>query len=172
MSQRSRACLPLNYPPPTAHTPIITRTRPSSHAHPSSHHRHHHHQISVIGGLESNKIISPEEKKTVAFHEAGHAVAGWYLEHADPILKVTIVPRGSGALGYAQYLPAEVALRTEAQINDMICMVGWMNINATDANIASTFGTQASQPARTSPERSRLATSPYKPLTGLGRSRG
>mmetsp|Transcript_36574 Transcript_36574/g.97788 ORF Transcript_36574/g.97788 Transcript_36574/m.97788 type:complete len:647 (+) Transcript_36574:113-2053(+) len=76
----------------------------------------------VIGGLESNKIISPEEKKTVAFHEAGHAVAGWYLEHADPILKVTIVPRGSGALGYAQYLPAEVALRTEAQINDMICM--------------------------------------------------
>ena len=76
----------------------------------------------VIGGLETGKIISPEERKTVAYHEAGHAVAGWFLEHADPILKVTIVPRGSGALGFAQYLPKEVALRTEQQINDMICM--------------------------------------------------
>ena len=76
----------------------------------------------VIGGLETGKIISPEERRTVAYHEAGHAVAGWFLEHADPILKVTIVPRGSGALGFAQYLPKEVALRTESQINDMICM--------------------------------------------------
>jgi hypothetical protein len=48
----------------------------------------------VIGGLETGKIISPQEKKIVAYHEAGHAVAGWFLEHADPILKVTIVPRG------------------------------------------------------------------------------
>jgi AFG3 family protein len=76
----------------------------------------------VIGGLETGKIISPHEKKIVAYHEAGHAVAGWFLEHADPILKVTIVPRGGGALGFAQYLPKEVALRTEKQINDMICM--------------------------------------------------
>jgi len=76
----------------------------------------------VIGGLETGKIISPEEKKIVAYHEAGHAVAGWFLEHADPILKVTIVPRGGGALGFAQYLPKEVALRTQKQINDMICM--------------------------------------------------
>ena len=53
----------------------------------------------VIGGLEKkNKIIFPEEKKIVAFHEAGHAVAGWFLEHADPLVKVSIVPRGVAAL--------------------------------------------------------------------------
>src|SRR5690606_30945670 len=56
----------------------------------------------VIGGLEKkNKIISPEEKKIVAYHEAGHAIAGWFLEHADPLVKVSIVPRGVAALGYA-----------------------------------------------------------------------
>lgn len=76
----------------------------------------------VIGGLESKKIMTPEERKTVAYHEAGHAVAGWNLEFADPLLKVTIVPRGSGALGYAQYLPKELFLRTRAQILDMVCM--------------------------------------------------
>jgi AFG3 family protein len=58
----------------------------------------------VIGGLEKkNKLISPEEKKIVAYHEAGHAIAGWFLEHADPLVKVSIVPRGIAALGYAQY---------------------------------------------------------------------
>lgn len=57
-----------------------------------------------------------------AYHEAGHAVAGWFLEHADPLLKVTIVPRGSGALGFAQYLPKEIFLRTREQILDMVCM--------------------------------------------------
>ncbi|HWL00101.1 MAG TPA: ATP-dependent zinc metalloprotease FtsH, partial [Parapedobacter sp.] len=62
----------------------------------------------VIGGLEKkNKIISPEEKRIVAFHEAGHAITGWFLEHADPLVKVSIVPRGVAALGYAQYLPKE-----------------------------------------------------------------
>eukprot|EP00957_Ditylum_brightwellii_P044180 3352422-Ditylum_brightwellii.AAC.1 len=61
----------------------------------------------IIGGLESNKIMSKEERSIVAHHEAGHAVAGWFLEHADPLLKVTIIPRSSGALGYAQYLPKE-----------------------------------------------------------------
>jgi AFG3 family protein len=76
----------------------------------------------VLAGLESNKIMTPEEKRIVAFHEAGHAVSGWFLEHADPLLKVTIVPRGSGALGFAQYLPKEVALRNRAQIVDVICM--------------------------------------------------
>ena len=56
----------------------------------------------VIGGLEKkNKIISPEEKKIIAYHEAGHAICGWFLEHAYPLLKVTIVPRGTAALGYA-----------------------------------------------------------------------
>ena len=56
----------------------------------------------VIGGLEKkNKIISPEEKKIVAYHEAGHAVAGWFLEHSNPLLKVTIIPRSKGSLGFA-----------------------------------------------------------------------
>ena len=76
----------------------------------------------LVGGLESNKIMSAEEKKVVAFHEAGHAVAGWNLKYADPLLKVTIVPRGSGALGYAQYLPKEIFLRTREQILDIVCM--------------------------------------------------
>ena len=77
----------------------------------------------VIGGLEKkNKIISPEEKKIVAFHEAGHAVAGWYLEHADPLVKVSIVPRGIAALGYAQYLPKEQFLYQTDQLLDEMCM--------------------------------------------------
>ena len=76
----------------------------------------------IIGGLESNKIMSDDEKSIVAHHEAGHAVAGWFLEHADPLLKVTIIPRSSGALGYAQYLPKEVFLRTQDQIMDIVMM--------------------------------------------------
>nr|HQV05219.1 ATP-dependent zinc metalloprotease FtsH [Chitinophagaceae bacterium] len=77
----------------------------------------------VIGGLEKkSKIISPEEKKIIAFHEAGHAICGWYLEHAYPLLKVTIVPRGSAALGYAQYTPKEQYLYNTDQLLDQICM--------------------------------------------------
>jgi AFG3 family protein len=76
----------------------------------------------IIGGLESNKIMSKQEQRIVAHHEAGHAVAGWFLEHADPLLKVTIIPRTSGALGFAQYLPKEVYLQTEDQIMDIVCM--------------------------------------------------
>ena len=77
----------------------------------------------VIGGLEKkNKIISPEEKKIVAYHEAGHAVAGWFLEHADPLVKVSIVPRGIAALGYAQYLPKEQYLYQTDQLLDEMCM--------------------------------------------------
>ncbi len=77
----------------------------------------------VIGGLEKkNKIISPEEKKIVAYHEAGHAVAGWYLEHANPLVKVSIVPRGLAALGYAQYLPKEQFLHQTEQLLDEMCM--------------------------------------------------
>jgi cell division protease FtsH len=77
----------------------------------------------VIGGLEKkNKLISPEEKKIVAFHESGHAVAGWYLEHADPLVKVSIVPRGIAALGYAQYLPKEQFLYQTDQLIDEMCM--------------------------------------------------
>ncbi len=77
----------------------------------------------VIGGLEKkNKIISPEEKEIIAYHEAGHAICGWYLEHAYPLLKVTIVPRGTAALGYAQYTPKEQYLYNTEQLNDQICM--------------------------------------------------
>src|SRR5690606_34035678 len=78
---------------------------------------------SVIGGLEKkNKISSPEEKKIIAYHEAGHAVCGWFLEHAYPLLKVTIVPRGTAALGYAQYTPKEQYLYDTDQLIDQICM--------------------------------------------------
>lgn len=77
----------------------------------------------VIGGLEKkNKVISKEERRTVAYHEAGHAVVGWFLEFAEPLLKVSIVPRGTAALGFAQYLPNENLLMTKEQIRDMICM--------------------------------------------------
>lgn len=77
----------------------------------------------VIGGLEKkNKIISPEEKEIVAYHEAGHAVAGWFLEYADPLVKVSIVPRGVAALGYAQYLPKEQFLYQTEQLMDEMAM--------------------------------------------------
>jgi AFG3 family protein len=77
----------------------------------------------VIGGLEKkSKIILPEEKKIIAYHEAGHAICGWYLEHAYPLLKVTIVPRGTAALGYAQYTPKEQYLYNTDQLLDQICM--------------------------------------------------
>ncbi len=77
----------------------------------------------VIGGLERrSRVISPEEKRIVAYHEAGHAAAGWFLEHADPLLKVSIIPRGYAALGYAQYLPKEQYLYTQPQLLDMVAM--------------------------------------------------
>jgi len=77
----------------------------------------------VIGGLEKkNKIISPEEKEIVAYHEAGHAIVGWFLEFADALVKVSIVPRGVAALGYAQYLPKEQYLYRTEQLIDMMCM--------------------------------------------------
>ncbi|KAJ7374721.1 AFG3-like protein 2 [Desmophyllum pertusum] len=76
----------------------------------------------VIGGLEKKtQVLQPEEKKVVAYHEAGHAVAGWFLEHADPLLKVSIIPRGKG-LGYAQYLPREQYLYSTEQLLDRMCM--------------------------------------------------
>lgn len=77
----------------------------------------------VIAGLErKNKLISPEERKIVAYHEAGHAVVGWYLEHTDPVLKVSIVPRGLAALGYTLHSPLEdrFLMNTE-ELNDRIC---------------------------------------------------
>ena len=77
----------------------------------------------VIGGLEKkNKLISPEEKKIIAYHEAGHAICGWFLPHASPLVKVTIVPRGVGTLGYAQYLPKEEYITRTEQLLDRMCM--------------------------------------------------
>lgn len=77
----------------------------------------------VIGGLEKkNKLISPKEKKIIAYHEAGHAICGWFLEHASPLVKVTIVPRGIGTLGYAQYLPKEEYITRTEQMLDRIAM--------------------------------------------------
>jgi len=76
----------------------------------------------VIAGMEKKtNVLQPSEKKTVAYHEAGHAVAGWYLEHSDPLLKVSIIPRGKG-LGYAQYLPKDQYLLSKEQLFDRMCM--------------------------------------------------
>lgn len=77
----------------------------------------------VIGGLERKSLVlKPEEKKTVAYHEAGHAICGWFLRHADPLLKVSIIPRGQGALGYAQYLPQDAYLMNTNQLMDRMAM--------------------------------------------------
>jgi cell division protease FtsH len=75
----------------------------------------------VIGGLEKrSKIISPEEKKRVAYHESGHVLASWFLPHAHPVLKVSIIPRGR-SLGAAWYLPEEHQIITRAEFFDHIC---------------------------------------------------
>ena len=75
----------------------------------------------VIGGLEKkNKIVSTEEKKVIAYHEAGHAAVSWLLEHASPLVKVTIVPRGQ-SLGAAWYLPEERQITTTEQLLDEMC---------------------------------------------------
>ncbi len=77
----------------------------------------------IIGGLEKkNKIISPEEKKTIAYHEAGHATISWLLEYANPLVKVTIIPRGR-ALGAAWYLPEERQITTTEQMLDEMCAI-------------------------------------------------
>lgn len=76
----------------------------------------------VLGGIEKKLVMSPLERKTVAYHEAGHAVAGWFLEHSNPLLKITIIPRAKGSLGFAQYLPEEINLYAREQLMDMICV--------------------------------------------------
>jgi len=80
----------------------------------------------VIAGLEKkNRIISPEEREVIAYHESGHAIVGWFLEHTDPVVKVSIVPRGMSALGHAQYLPEERYLySTEALMDRMTMALG------------------------------------------------
>jgi cell division protease FtsH len=79
----------------------------------------------IVGGLEKkNKIITQEEKKTIAFHEAGHALTSWLLEYAAPLVKVTIVPRGQ-SLGAAWYLPEErMIVRTEQMLDEMCAALG------------------------------------------------
>lgn len=77
--------------------------------------------ISIIN-MTFLQVISKQERRTVAFHESGHAVTGWFLEHAEPLLKVTIVPRGTAALGFAQYVPNENLLMTKEQLFDITCM--------------------------------------------------
>ena len=75
----------------------------------------------IIGGMEKkSKIISPIEKKTIAYHEAGHATVSWMLQYASPLVKVTIVPRGK-SLGAAWYLPEERQLTTTQQLEDEMC---------------------------------------------------
>lgn len=77
----------------------------------------------VMLGVESSKKLSPREKKIVSYHEAGHAVTGWFLEGADPVLKVSILPRSKGALGFAQNMPKETPLYSESEFLDKICMI-------------------------------------------------
>ena len=79
----------------------------------------------IVGGLEKkNKVITPKEKETIAFHEAGHATVSWMLEHAAPLVKVTIVPRGQ-SLGAAWYLPAErMIVQTEQMLDEMCATLG------------------------------------------------
>lgn len=77
----------------------------------------------VIAGLEKkSRVLSTEERRTVAYHEAGHAICGWYLKYADPLLKVSIIPRGQGALGYAQYLPPDIQLLSVEELSDRMAM--------------------------------------------------
>ncbi len=77
----------------------------------------------VVGGLEKkNKLISPKERKIIAYHETGHALCGWMLPNAHPLVKVSIIPRGMAALGFAQYLPREQNLYTRNELLDAICM--------------------------------------------------
>ena len=78
----------------------------------------------VIAGLErKSRVLSKEEKKTVAYHEAGHAVCGWFLEHADPLLKVSIIPRGVGALGYAQVRGYDLSFKFSFPSINELCSI-------------------------------------------------
>lgn len=77
----------------------------------------------LVGGTEKRShSMSPQEKRVVAYHESGHALVGWMLEHTDALLKVTIVPRTSLALGFAQYVPKDQKLHTKEELFDKMCM--------------------------------------------------
>jgi AFG3 family protein len=75
----------------------------------------------IIAGLETRRLLSERERKTVAYHEAGHAVIGWFLEHSNPLVKLTIIPRSKGALGFAQFIPDDIQLRSKEHLEDLIC---------------------------------------------------
>jgi len=77
----------------------------------------------VIAGLEKKRIVSEDERKTVAVHESGHAVVSWFLEGGFPLLKLTIIPRSKGSLGFAQYLPNESSLESKEELLDRICSI-------------------------------------------------
>ncbi|CAI8034744.1 Paraplegin [Geodia barretti] len=78
----------------------------------------------VVAGMEKKTgVLSPEERKVVAYHEAGHALLGWLLEHTDPVLKVSIAPRTKGVLGFAQHLPSEQRLFSKEQLFDRMCVL-------------------------------------------------
>lgn len=76
----------------------------------------------ISHGLEkTSKVLNPEERRSIAYHEAGHAICGWFLEHTDPLLKVTIIPRGQ-SLGYAKYLPSDIPLPNNLELSDRMVM--------------------------------------------------
>lgn len=75
----------------------------------------------VLAGLEKKNLLSEEEKRRVAVHESGHAVVSWMLKGGAPLLKVTIIPRSKGSLGYAQYLPSESSLENAEDLMDRVC---------------------------------------------------
>jgi AFG3 family protein len=77
----------------------------------------------VLAGLEKKKIVSEEERRIVAVHESGHAVVSWFLEGGHPLLKLTIIPRSKGSLGFAQYLPNESSLETKQELIDKLCSI-------------------------------------------------
>lgn len=77
----------------------------------------------LIGGIEKKNIISTQEKKIISIHESGHAVVSWFLQGADPLLKLTIIPRSKGSLGFAQYLNRENKLQSKSQLIDQICFI-------------------------------------------------
>jgi AFG3 family protein len=75
----------------------------------------------IIAGLETRRMLSEKERKIVAYHEAGHAVVGWFLEHSSPLVKLTIIPRSKGALGFTQFVPDDISLRSTEHLQDLIC---------------------------------------------------
>jgi AFG3 family protein len=77
----------------------------------------------VIAGLEKKRIVSETERKIVAVHESGHAIVSWFLEGGSPLLKLTIIPRSKGSLGFAQYLPNESAIESKQELLDRLCSI-------------------------------------------------